>query len=124
LGFDSGGTFLEEPFVIGKGRRIALPVMFGPGRSNLMSILNFSDQVSTVKAKLILGRRSPEVEIVLPANGVRLLHLESNFYDFITLTDKIRGYLRVTVRRGGDCGVQLLEESKSLESKPIYRAVG
>lgn len=115
----SAASFLGELKEVGKADRTFLPLRFSEGSKTLLSLVNLSKDLNQIKCKLFLGKRSPEISLSLPKQGVRLVSVNSEFTEAIESKHIMAaGYLRVSSKNDLPFAAQIVEclEGKANES--------
>lgn len=77
------------------------PIKLGAEES-CVTIANFSQSEAVVKAKLLIGNRSPEIAVTLPPRGTRVFSIQSEFQEVIG--DK-SGYAYIRLQAGFDVSI-------------------
>jgi hypothetical protein len=106
------------------------PLNLGKGRQSLLTLVNRTAGESVVRCKLLLGKRSPEVDCRIPAYGSRVLHLESVFSLMVPIsTEKtVQSYLRLSLKNGQPSqsqavGAQIIERNIAQGESEYFVAV-
>ena len=91
----------------------------------MISLVNTGGEEATVRCRLYVGRRTPEIDCKIPAYGARMLHVEGVFSKYVGLPkDKtVQAYLRITTPVEVPLGVQLLEKNSAYDEKDYFVAV-
>lgn len=107
-------SFIGPLLTFTEDRAAFLPVTFSAERSYLIALSNFAGTESSVRCRLICGKRAPETVLQLPPRGSRLLSLSSTFPQFAIQEggSAVQGYIRLTTRSEIGVGVQLIERTE------------
>lgn len=101
------------------------PITFSDERRSLISVVNFGETPAQLRCRLFLGTRVPEFTADIPARGARLLSVEGEFDEYVSLLKEpeTQGYLRLTTRSEAGLGVQLLEQTRGTKEFGIFNTV-
>ena len=101
------------------------PITLEEGSSNLVALMNTSDQETTLKLRLYAGNRSPELLFTLAPHATKLLHVESLFEEVATIAQgkTTQGYLRLFSKSSASVGVQILTKELSTKEQPVFSAL-
>lgn len=101
------------------------PVTFAAGRSYALAAINLDQHPAQLRVKLILGNRTPEVVVEIPAHGARLVSLAAEFSEFATVEGDrtLQAYVRLTTRSEAGIGLQLLERVEAGQEDFFYGIV-
>lgn len=106
----SSATFLNPLPEIYRHQREFLPVRFSPDTKTLVVLANLTKDSNQVRAKLFLGKRSPESIFTIPSAGVRLICLEQDFAEcFEGKSSSSLGYVRFSSKNDLPFAVQVIE---------------
>jgi hypothetical protein len=101
------------------------PINLGKGRQSIITLVNRSSEETIVRCRLVLGKRSPEVDCRIPGFGSRVLHLESVFSFLVQIPNEktIQSYLRLSLKQGEAIGVQIIERNLAQGESEYFVAV-
>ncbi len=118
------GSLLGEPALVNATRATFFPLTFELGRSNLLCVINRNEYEASLRGRLFVGRRSPEIGWTIPAKASRVFNIETQFSEFIEIEEDqlVRGYVRLSTK-AGDIGVQLVERTPGSREHGIYGAM-
>ncbi|MCO6432301.1 MAG: hypothetical protein J5J00_15715 [Deltaproteobacteria bacterium] len=119
-------VFMGELLPLNTQQRAFIPVTLSEGKSSILILSNFSASPSSIKCKLIVGKRSPETQVDVPAGGTRMLSLESEFPEYadLTVSRAVQGYLRLSTRSDDQIGVQLFERLEGAKESSLFTTIG
>lgn len=102
-----------------------MPLTFSADRSQLLSVINTSNEAAQFRCRLYCGKRTPEMTADVPAHGVRLLSVQSEFSEFAIVEGgkRISAYARFTSGSNEPLLVQLVERYELMEDSYRYAAV-
>lgn len=101
------------------------PLTVGAGKDTFLGLINTGNEEAVLRCRFYYGRRTPEIDCRIPANGSRILHIESVFGGFVQLTEHelSHAYIRCMTRSSEPLGVHVIERSHAMDGKDFYTAV-
>jgi hypothetical protein len=105
------------------------PLTLEEGVTNLLAIMNVEEQVASLKLRLYVGNRNPEITVSIAPNGSALVHLENEFKDVIealaqksTRQSSYQGYVRILAK--SPLAIQMLTKEVGPQEQPQFSALG
>jgi len=105
------------------------PLTIEEGVTNMLALMNTEDAIGTLKLRLYVGNRNPEVSISLAPNGMSLIHLEHEFKEVVEglgqKTGRLatyQGYVRIASK--SSVAVQMLTKETVAQDQPHFSALG
>lgn len=134
-----GGATIINPVVpLTQDHAVFSPVALGPHRSSLVAIINFGAQEASVRCRLMLANRSPDMTCNIPPFGARLICVEREFQDVLVsgfgkrrseegkeleeAIPEVRAYIRMGSRTEQSVGVQYIEGVERGDSGMVFSA--
>lgn len=106
-----GAVISEAPLRLSSERSAFFPVVLDPERMVCVALMNQDTAPAEVRCRLFLGKRSPEINWMIPGEGSRLLNIAEEFgsqFDH-EIPVSSRGYLRLMTRSVKGLGLQMIE---------------
>lgn len=121
----SGACLMGEAIPLSERSSTFFPVLFSEDRAPFLGIVNCANRDAQVRCRLYFGKRSPEIQYSLPAQGSRLVSLLAEFSEYgIDQAERtIHGYVRVSTSSNMHCGVQLIESLKGEKGGYTFSSV-
>lgn len=105
--------------------RIFIPLSLAEGKKSLLTVVNYGNERASVKCKLFLARRSPEILCSLPAHGARVLSLEDEFVEQGESLPQngVQAYLRVNSKTDDPVGIGIIEKFEGIKDNHILTSI-
>ena len=124
LNSHSSATVLGELMDTARYQKAFLPLRLGESNNTLVVVANLSRDTNSIRSKLFLGKRSPEVLVDLPPGAVRVLSLANEFAECIeNKSFSSLGYLRVTSRNDQPFALQVLECMEGSKEESFFSSI-
>ncbi len=115
----AGAAFLEPVNIVDQDHPAFFPVCLERAKISMISLVNLGDSDLTARVRLIISGRNPDVSVVIPARGSRVVSLEAEFGE-LAWGDSVgdgdreekRGYVRTSIRGEGKIGVSSCSASQ------------
>lgn len=119
------GAMLGKPAPFSLHKATFFPVLFGDNRASFLAVMNKSEEDATVKCRLYCGKRTPNMECVIPARGVRVISVADEFPDYCVTQEgkRIQAYVRLATKGSAKLGVLLFERTRMLRDTDFYCSV-
>ncbi len=87
------------------------PVYYSSERKVYLALINRADKEVTVRCRLVVQQRSPEIEVKLPAASSRVVSVWDSFSEALEVGSKegLLSYLRCSLKTDGEVSYALLE---------------
>lgn len=120
-----GATIQGEPSAVSAHQTAFFPVTVAEGRNSMLAFVNHGKAEVKLRCRLYLGKRMPEVQVLVPALGSRVISLSAEFEEYKTAAGARPhpGYLRVSSSSDNKCGVQLVEALNGEKGGYIFSSV-
>jgi hypothetical protein len=107
----AGAQIVEESSRLTRQRSVFFPVRLAPQLEHVVCFINLGGEPAVAKCRLLVGNRTPEVFVEVPANGARLLSLTTEFGDFGAGGggDGAQAYVRLSTKGDAVLGAQVLQ---------------
>lgn len=120
----SSAAVLGDLDEISRYQKAFLPLRLGESTNTLIVLANLSKDINSVKVKLFLGKRTPEVNVELAAGSVRLLSLADEFAECIeNKSFAALGYLRVASKNDLPFALQIIESTEGLKEEAVFSSI-
>lgn len=116
-------SFLRELNLATKYMVPCFPILLSPERNNFLSVVSLGGAPAKIKCRLFVGNRAPETTIDVPTDGVKLIHLESQFEEFLKDSRSIQAYARLVTLNDSPAGVQHVEQLEASSGANIFYSV-
>jgi hypothetical protein len=107
-------SLIHEPLVVRSRESCFVPIVIGGQRQHLVALVNSSHETAQLSLRLFYAQRSPEWSISIPAQGSRVVMLES---ELLTDADDrawekgpIQAYIRLSARHQTYFTCQIFEQ--------------
>ena len=118
-------ALMRELLPLSAQHRVFLPVSLTEAKASILVLSNMGRVPAILRCKLIVGKRSPEMQLEIPAGATRLLSVENEFPEFgdLNLSRGVQGFLRLSSRAEDQVGVQLLERIEGPKDTGLFTTV-
>jgi len=107
----AGARMIAESSRITRHRSVFFPVVVAPQVDNVVCFINVGDEAAVAKCRLLVGNRTPEAFVEVPAHGARLLSLAAEFGELRGAGggDGAQAYVRLSTKGDAILGAQVLQ---------------
>lgn len=101
------------------------PITLSEERRNFVTVVNHGETASTIRCRLFCGSRTPEISVLVPGYGARIIGVESEFADCgVKAGEKqLQAYVRFSTKGESGLGVQLVERFSGSKENNFYQSV-
>lgn len=120
------GSHVNNPLlVLNDGQNGFFPFTIEEGVTNLLALINPTDQTQSVRYRWYSADKSKEDICDIAPRATRLLHIEAVIAESAMFSDKkmIHGYMRVAAKASGSVAVQLLTKEIGSKDLPVFSAI-
>ena len=120
-----GATVEGEPYLVSAHSTGFFPILIGEGRNSMLGLVNHARAEVRVRCRLYLGKRMPEIQVLVPALGSRVVCLAAEFEEYraAATSRAVPGYVRISSSAELPCGVQLIEAINAENGSYILSSV-
>ncbi len=122
---ESASTY-QPATIVYDGDAEFYPLNLGKGLSNYLALTNPGDGEIGVKIRLFIGKRTPDIQCQLAAHASRIVHLETEFSEFIdnvVAAGEVRAYIRIVTRAADGVGLTLLERTETGRKEGLFTVI-
>ena len=121
---NDSASILSSPRCVTEDNAAFLPISLGEERHSMLCLVNSSEEPTALTIRLLVGKRSPEVVMSVPGRGARLLHVQSEFQEYVGDISEGQGYLRLRTKNKQSLGVQLIEGLTLNAAHGVFGGIG
>lgn len=120
----SAASLLSSLHELGRNEKAFLPLRFSTDTKIIAAVVNLSKEVNQVRCKLFIGKRTPEINLDLPPQSVRLISMNEEFIDCLEgKSVTAAGYVRISSRNDMPFAAQIVECVEGSKNEAIFSSI-